>query len=480
MNCLNSRQIDKVRHASVAIPRINFHMLTIIVAIVLPVYVLRPVLAEESRTRPNIILFLADDMRWDAMGCAGNQIIQTPHIDRLAKQGVRFTNSFVTTSICAVSRASFLTGQYESRHKIHDFDTPLSPAAFSKTFPALLRRNGYCTGFVGKWGVGMGKPVPKDQFDYWAGWNDWGMYFEKGDPVHRTQKTRKQALKFIRQFASKTPFLLWVSFKAPHSQDHHPKQFLPEPQFDDLYKNIRIPVPKTANQESFEKMPPFVQTSENRLRWMLRFATPEMYQESVKNYYRLIAGIDYTVGEVLSLIHELGHDENTVVIFTSDNGFFLGEHGMAGKWLMYEESIRIPLVICDPKLAKARRGQVAEQMVLNIDIAPTILDFAGVTKPKVIQGHSLKSLMLGPAGNWRTDWFYEHSHRHPWPIYGSQGIRTERWKYIRYLDTEPLYEELFDLHQDPFEEHNLITSKQNIDVLNEMRHRFEVLRESAK
>ncbi|UCD30080.1 MAG: sulfatase [Planctomycetota bacterium] len=436
--------------------------------------------AAEGKARPNIIFFLADDMRWDAMGCAGNRIIQTPHLDRLAERGVRFTNGFVTTSICAVSRASLLTGQYESRHQIHDFVTSLSPTAFAGTFPALLRQSGYRTGFVGKWGVGMDKPVPQDRFDYWAGWNDWGMYFEKGDPEHRTQKTRKQALSFIRQFAAQEPFMLWVSFKAPHSQDHHPKQFLPEPRLDDLYKGVTIPVPKTANQESFEKMPPFVQTSENRLRWLLRFTTPQMFQESVKNYYRLISGIDYTVGEVLGLIDELKISENTVVIFSSDNGFFLGEHGMAGKWLMHEESIRIPLVIYDPKLPKARCGRLADQMVLNLDVAPTILDIAGVAIPEVMQGRSLKPLMLGPASEWRKEWFYEHSHRHPWPIYGSQGVRTERWKYIRYLDTEPLYEELFDLKNDPLEEHNLASDKQHVKVLNKMRQRFEAMRESAK
>jgi arylsulfatase A-like enzyme len=454
-------------------------MITILV-IILPHNMLRIIWGTERETRPNIVFFLADDMRWDAMECAGNKIIQTPHLDRLSEQGVRFTNSFVTTSICAVSRASFLTGQYESRHKIHDFVTPLSPMAFAKTFPSLLKRNNYRTGFIGKWGVGMGKPLPTNRFDYWAGWNDWGMYFEKGDPEHRTQKTRKKALSFIRQLVSQGPFLLWVSFKAPHSQDHHPQQFLPEPQFDTLYKNITIPVPQTANKESFEKMPPFIQTSENRLRWMLRFATPEMYQESVKNYYRLIAGIDHTVGKVLSLIDELKIGENTVVIFASDNGFFLGEHGMAGKWLMHEESIRIPLVIYDPKLRKERRGQLANQMVLNIDLAPTILDFAGVAIPEVMQGRSLKPLMHDPASEWRKEWFYEHSHRHPWPIYGSQGIRTDRWKYIRYLDTEPLYEELFDLQNDSLEEHNLVTSKQHANILDNMRHRFEAMRVSAR
>lgn len=433
---------------------------------------------ERTPQGPNIIFVLTDDMRWDAMGCVGNRIIQTPSLDRLAAEGVVFRNAFCTTSICAVSRASFLTGQYASRHGIRGFDTPFSAKAFAETFPALLHKSGYRTAFVGKWG--LGGPLPRDQYDFWDGFSGQGRYVEENDPKHLTGKIGDKALRFLDESPGDQPFLLCVSTKAPHVQDGAPKPFQPDPRFDSLYTNVAIPVPETATAEAFEALPEFTRRSEGRIRWGQRFATPEMYQNSVKNYYRLITGVDDVVGRILAKLDELKLADNTVIVFTSDNGFFLGERGLAGKWLMYEESIRLPLVIRHPKLARVAGREKVDEMALTIDVAPTILDFAGVNTPSVMQGKSLKPLMQGPAKQWRNEWFYEHHYGHRGRIPRTEGVRTTRWKYTRYLDSGPLYEELFDIESDPLETRNLAADAQQRSTLERMRQRWQALATAAK
>ncbi len=433
---------------------------------------------DKDGAKPNMIFILTDDMRWDAMGCAGNGLIKTPNLDRLADRGVMFRNAFCTTSICSVSRASFLTGQHARRHGVRDFSTPLSPQGFARSFPALLRKNGYRTGFVGKWG--LGGLLPEEEFDHWAGYAGQGKYFENGDPEHLTAKMGEKALRFISESRDRQPFLLCVSTKAPHCQDQAPKQFQPDPAFDHLYQDVTIPAPKTANAQAFEALPEFIRRSEGRTRWQRRFNTPERYQDSVKNYYRLITGVDHLVGRIMSRLDELKLADSTVVIFTSDNGFFLGERGLAGKWLMYEESIRLPLIVRHPKLRRGSGREKIEEMVLTIDIAPTIMDFAGVDIPSSVQGRSLKPLMSGKPSTWRREWFYEHHYGHKGRIPRTEGVRTGQWKYTRYIDSQPLYEELFDLQADPFEEHNLAPGPQHADALKRMRQRWGELAEAAK
>jgi arylsulfatase A-like enzyme len=181
---------------------------------------------ETPKSRPNIVFLLADDMRWDAMGCAGNKIIQTPNIDSLAARGVMFKNHFVTTSICCVSRASIFSGQYERRHGINDFHTDFTPAALAQTYPMLLKAAGYRVGFIGKYGVG--DKLPKDAFDYWKGFPGQGRFFEKGDPVHLTSKMGDQAIEFLKGGDGTKPFCLAISFKAPHAQDGAPREFPPD------------------------------------------------------------------------------------------------------------------------------------------------------------------------------------------------------------------------------------------------------------
>jgi len=364
----------------------------------------------KAQKRPNIIFLLTDDQRWDTMSCAGNTIIQTPNMDNIANNGVRFKNAFVTTSICCTSRASIFSGQYARRHNINDFQADFSETALAQTYPILLGRAGYRIGFIGKYGVG--ENMPADKFDYWRGIGGQPKYEHTdsdGNYKHLTQIMGEQSIEFLRSCSKDQPFCLSVSFKAPHVQDEDPRQFIYDRAYKDLYKDVVIPTPETAAPHFFDDLPAFLkENSEARRRWDIRFSTPEKFQESVKGYYRLITGVDVVIGRIRDELERLGLDDNTIIMLTGDNGFYLAERGFAGKWFAHEESIRVPLIVFDPRSKHKNRGIRVEQMVLNIDIAPTILELAGVDVPLQMQGRSLAPLMAGRKVKWRTDWLYEH------------------------------------------------------------------------
>jgi arylsulfatase A-like enzyme len=433
---------------------------------------------KKSLPRPNLILLLTDDQRWDAMGCMGNSIIRTPNLDRLASEGILFTNNFCTTSICMSSRASIFTGMYTRRHQINSFAQPLPDNLFSQTYPVLLRKAGYRTGFIGKWGIG-GR-LPQESFDYFEGFPGQGQYFHKidGKEVHLTRVLTEKATEFLRGCSKDQPFCLSVSFKSPHVQDGHPKPFRYDPELEGLYGDIEIPKPKKSDPRYFEALPDFIRESEGRVRWEQRFSTPELYQQSVKGYYRLITGVDIALGKILELLDEMELDDNTVILHTSDNGFYLGEYGLAGKWLMHEESIRTPLIVRDPRLPAKLTGRKCEQMTLNVDVAPTLLDLAGLSTPSGVQGDSLLPLLKGESPRWREEFFYEHLFAHK-RIPRNEGVRTKQWKYVRYLDSDPLYEELYDLKSDPLEKRNVAKVKEYRAVLARLRKRWGELRESV-
>jgi len=433
--------------------------------------------------RPNIIFLLTDDQRWDSMGCMGNPIIQTPNMDNMARNCVIFRNAYVTTPICCASRASLLTGQYARRHGIHNFFKNFSEDALAQTYPLLLRQTGYRTGFVGKYGVGnTDETMPVDKFDRWYGFPGWGTYEqidENGNLKHLTQIMGEQSIEFLRGCSQKQPFCLSVSFKAPHVQDEDPRQFIPDPAYDDLYKNDTIPLPKTAAPRYFNALPTFLRESEARVRWEIRFSTPEKYQESVKNYYRLVTGVDVVIGQIRKELEKLKLDDNTVILLMGDNGFYLGEHGLAGKWYGHEESIRVPLVMYDPRLPANRRGQERPEMALNIDIAPTLLSLAGAPVPGSMQGRNLMPLVNGKAEKWRSDFFFEHLFAEHPLIPKSEGVVTERYKYLCYFEQQPVYEELYDVKNDPYEEKNLAIDSRYHPILEKLRKRCGELRKAA-
>jgi arylsulfatase A-like enzyme len=447
--------------------------------------------ADQPRKPPNIIFLLTDDQRWDTLGCMGNRIIRTPSIDGMAAEGVRFGNTFVTTAICCTSRASIFSGQYARRHGIHDFNTAFTTEAWEQTWPARLKQAGFRMGFAGKYGVGPDKDFHKDTFDYWRGIPGQPKYELKdkdGNYQHLTQRLGEQSIEFLRSCSKDQPFCLSVSFKAPHVQDENPRQFLYDPVYRDVYKDVTIPVPKTATEKHLRELPEFLRNDETtaRVRWKMRFATPELYQEMVKGYYRLITGVDTVVGRIRQELDRLGHADNTVIIFSGDNGFFLGEHGLAGKWYGYEESIRVPLVIYDPRLAAGLRGRSRREIVLNIDLAPTILALAGVAVPPVMQGVDLTPLLQGQTVPWRTDFLYEHlfdlrpGGRTTSLIPKTEGVVSEQFKYLRYIEQDPPYEQLFDLQADPHEEQNLAGRAGCEDTLNAQRLRLQQLLQACR
>lgn len=452
-----------------------------------------PNLLSVQAARPNIIYLMTDDQRADALGCAGNPIIRTPHIDRLAAEGVRFRNAFVTTAICMTNRACVFTGQYAARHGIWNFNIDFTPEQLSETYLAQLKAAGYRTGFIGKWGVGHPKQADAI-LDFNRGFPGQSRYFE-GDVKlkqgqHLTAKMGDQALEFLKGCSSKTPFHLSISFKAPHVQDSsdiYSDQFPSDPAFADFFEGVTIPRPPTASPDYHDRMPDFLKNSMNRDRWAIRFRSPERFQQSVKDYYRLISGVDAVVGRIREQLERQGLADNTVIIFTSDHGFFLGEYGFAGKWTPHELSIRVPLVVFDPRLKAADRGVERDEMTLSIDMAPTILRYANVEAPKAMQGRELKQLVDGgQPDDWRDAFFYEHWFTANGLIVPSEGYRDQRWKYCRYLvpgeeaEGSSRGEEVYDLHVDPHETVNLANDPRYQGELDRLRSEWAAWRSAVR
>ena len=462
----------------------KFHPLFIFLVLIVSLYSCRQ---NKVQPPPNIIFLLTDDQRADALGVAGNEIIQTPNIDRLANDGVRFSNAYVTTSICCVSRASIFSGQYMRRHGIDNFNSSFSDEKWDETYPALLKSAGYKTGFIGKFGVGKEKEMPKETFDFWRGFGGQGKYEnedEHGNYIHLTEKMGNQAIGFIKDYSGKGPFCLSLSFKAPHCQDGDPSQFIFDKKFAEVLAKTEIPEQLTNKDEIFEIFPEeWRKDNEARARWDIRFSTPEKYQEMVKGYYRLIYGVDVVVVRIRGELEKLGLSENTVIIFSGDNGFYLGEHGLAGKWYGHEESIRVPMLIYDPRNPKT--GAVLEQMALNIDIAPTILDLAGIKQPEQMQGESILKLIDGKTENWRNEFFYEHfilKRGEVCIIPGSEGVIAPDYKYIRYMKAPDnyIYDELFDRKNDKIELNNLVEVSEFKDLKTSLIEKTEEYIESLK
>jgi arylsulfatase A-like enzyme len=442
--------------------------------------------AQSSRNvemkRPNIIFILTDDQRWDALGVMGNPVIKTPNMDKLAAAGILFENAYVTTSICCVSRASILTGQYESRHKIHDFVTDLSPAALAMTYPVLLKKAGYRIGFIGKFGVGAHPPF--QVFDFGVNTEvgkgpgqqpDYIMNEENGRTIHETDSIGHSISLFLDEFAQKGPFCLSVSFKAPHEQDGKPPKYIIQDRYRNYYKDDTIPEPITADPKYWNSLPDFFRTDSNfgRKRWKGLFSTPALYRENVKKYYQLITGVDDVIGRMVRKLSQLGLADKTIIIFMGDNGFLMGEHGLEGKWYGYEESIRVPLFIYDPRLPDRIKNIRARQIALNIDIAPTILGMAGIAVPAKMQGKDLIGILENklPA---RKDFFYQHYFLGSPEIPREEGVVTRDLKYMIYIEHH--YEELYDIAHDPHETTNLVGDASYKDKLEELRKRRMELR----
>jgi len=401
-----------------------------------------------AEQRPNLLLLVTDDQPFDALSCAGHSILRTPHMDALARSGVRFTHAFATTPICAASRASLFTGRYERAHGYTFTQPPLSDQTVRETYPSILRRAGYRVGFVGKLGVSIGGAGREEMFDE----------FTAGTYPYLPQVPTGQGERHLTELNTERFLIHEIVHGA---EDDNPDQYVWPASCDALYEEDTIPPPRTADPAFFEALPEFLRTGLNRERWHWRFDTPEKRQRMVKGYYRMLSGVDEGIGRLLATLDELGLQENTVILFIGDNGYFLGERGYAGKWTMHERSTRVPLIVCDPRLQEDADGRVLDAFALNIDIAPTLLDLAGVELPSGMQGRSLRPLLEGTGTTWREEVFTEHLWKFD-RIPRTEALRTRDWKYIRYLD-HPEYEELYDLVNDPDEEHNLAREEQHAE-----------------
>ncbi|MGM0620679.1 MAG: sulfatase-like hydrolase/transferase, partial [Bacteroidota bacterium] len=428
--------------------------------------------------KPNIIFILTDDQRWDALGYAGNDVIQTPEMDKLAESGVYFRNAAVTTPICSASRASIFSGLHERTHK-YTFQTgPIRKEYMEDSYPEVLKEAGYYTGFFGKFGVNF--PGKENLFDVMDDYDrnnqfrDYRGYFYKtlnGDTVHLTRYTGQQALDFIDDAPAEKPFCLSLSFSAPHAHDGAPKQYFWQEESDKLYQNMEMPGPELAEDKYFLEQPLPVREGFNRVRWTWRYDTPEKYQHSVKGYYRMIYGIDLEIAKIREKLKEKGMDENTVIILMGDNGYFLGERQLAGKWLMYDNSVRVPLIVYDPRV---KNHQDLDDMALNIDVPATILDLAGLEVPATYQGKSLMPVVKNREKSLGRDtiliehlWEFEN-------IPPSEGVRTAEWKYFRYVNDKSS-EELYNLKDDPQETNNLAGKNEYREVHLKLRNKLDQL-----
>ncbi|MGZ0654375.1 sulfatase family protein [Coraliomargarita sp. W4R53] len=425
--------------------------------------------------RPNIVFLLSDDQRYDTLGVTGNTIFETPEIDALANDGVLFEQSFVVSSACAPNRAAIFSGMFNRSSGVRDFSADFTPEQRDDLYPFLLQDAGYYIGFIGKWGVAATitstmEPYKK-RFDFWRGLLGQGQYYTADrQDRHLTQVMADQADTFFKTAPKDRPFCLSVSFKAPHGPwNQYDRRF--EGKLDDK----EIPYPVTLNEESVAKLPSFMRTFRISLNGASVDELRKVHPQFVREYYRLIIGLDEAVGRIRASLEAQGLAENTIIIYASDNGHFLHEWGFHGKWLMYEPSIRVPLIVYDPRLPQAERGKRVKALAESIDYAPTFLDYAGVPIPENMQGRSLVPLVedsVVPA-DWREDIFHDYVFEmYPGDIPKNLGVRTDRYKLVRYTGPRPQYEQLFDLEKDPLELKNLIDDPAYRDIKIDMLQRL--------
>jgi N-acetylglucosamine-6-sulfatase len=440
--------------------------------------------------RPNIIFILIDDLRWDEIDYP---FVKVPHIQRIAREGATFLNAFVTTPLCSPSRASFLTGQYAHRHGIRDNTARDALSHQLITFPRLLHDAGYETAFVGKWHMGL-DDQPRPGIDFWVSVKGQGVYLDpeindhgsrKKVPGYVTDIFSDSAIRFLEAPHAK-PFLLYVSHKAVHPDliqnadgslsDPSAGKFIPAERHRQLYQNEpiphrpnhgRAPKGKPALQRQLAQVPPLGPAT----------GTDD---ETIRNRLRMLAAVDEGIGRIFSALEKGGQLERTLIIFTSDEGYFYGEHGLSvERRLAYEESARIPLLVRYPALIQA--GTRIPQLALSIDIAPTLLEIGQAPPSKLFQGRSLLPLLLSKSVPWRQSFLIEYFSDTVFPRMsrmGYQAVRTDRWKYIRYVDLEGM-DELYDLENDPFELSNLSADPKATGTLTQMKQELNrLLKES--
>ena len=446
-----------------------------------------------AKKGPNVLIILADDLRWDALGCTGHPYLRTPNIDGLAAEGARFANAFCTTSLCSPSRASILSGLLAHAHGVTDNFTEF-PAG-RPSLHARLQAAGWETAWIGKWHMGEENDEKRAGFDYWVSHKGQGTYIDnlfnvngerKVLPGYYTSVVTDLAKDYLRRPREK-PFFLVVGHKAPHSPN------VPEPQYARGFDAIDIRYPRTAF--NLAGKPKWI---EQRLQtwhgiygplWGFRRRFPDASREGEKAfadfcraYYATVRSIDDSVGQILEALARSGQLDDTLIVFTGDNGFFLGEHGMMDKRTMHEPSIRIPLLVRHPRLAP--RGTVVDQQVLTVDFAPTILEACGAPPLSDIHGRSMLPLLRGETAGWRKSWFYAYNYEKQFPYTPNvRGVRTADWKYVRYPHGDGTPDrhgaELYSLRLDPLELRNEAENPLHQDKVRELRAELDRLMAEA-
>lgn len=428
-------------------------------------------------TPPNIVVMMTDDQRYDFLGHAGHPFIKTPNMDRIATEGARCKNMFVTNALCAPSRATLMTGLYSHAHGVRD---NLGAALRDDVtwMPDLLRAAGYEVAFCGK------SHVPghfrNKTWDYYFGFRGQGNYLkpmiaEGTDGVDKPyvgymdDVVTEHAIAWMRKPRTK-PFALFLFFKAPHRRWDRPERY------KDLYKDVAVPRPELWDHPGLGKPNSFLMAAN----MFGQFPDTKDYAAMVKDYCTCLTAVDDNVGKVLATLADMKSLDDTAVVYTSDNGFFMGEWQRFDKRFMHEPSIRVPLLIRYPKLAKP--GAVIEPMVINTDIAPTLLDLAGAKSPTPMHGRSILPLLRGESAGWRDAWLYEYF-EFPDPSHNvrkNRGVRTEQYKLIHYYDppfkTDREEFELYDLQADPQEKVNVYARPKYQPVIQELKARLERLR----
>jgi N-acetylglucosamine-6-sulfatase len=426
--------------------------------------------AAEPATRPNIVFIIVDDLRFNALSCMGHPFLKTPHIDRIAAEGALFQNAFVTTPLCSPSRASFLTGRYAHAHGVVGNGNRGEAISHKLvTFPLLLDETGYDTAYVGKWHMGD-DDSPRPGFDRWVSFKGQGAYENPvfnvdGQQVHAegyvTDLLTDYAVEFVRQARAK-PFVLYLAHKAVHAN------FTPAPRHAAMFADQ--PIPRTSGaQDTLEGKPVLRRTLPRPEK---AGEHPGLKDDIVRRQLAAVLAIDEGVGRLLEALEQSEQLDNTLIIFTSDNGFFWGEHGLGDKRAAYEESIRVPLLMRYPPLLP--RNTTIDEIVLNVDIVPTLLELAGAAIPEDVHGRSVLSLLKGDTDDWRTSFLAEYFGPVHERVPRWQAVRTARWKYIHYPDFDGM-DEIYDLAADQYEMTNLVKEPTAAAQIAELRTELDRL-----
>ncbi|WP_298369524.1 sulfatase-like hydrolase/transferase [uncultured Lutibacter sp.] len=505
-----------------------------------------------AQERPNIVFILTDDQSYGLLGCTGNEIVQTPNIDKMASEGVLFTNAHITSAICTPSRISILLSQYERKHGVNfNSGTSVSDEAWEQSYPMVMRKAGYFTGWIGKNHAPIGEGgytsgLMDNSFDYWYAGHGHLSFYPKDrhkifndaiaftqpeilneavdDFIDPNERNLKGAIKFLDERPSDKPFMLSINFNLPHGASTGTMKMKKDDDeiYKTLYRDLKIPLPKNyvAKKDiKTPKLPASIHKVEDRQTGYDYSDTPEGTIERYTRQLQAMTGIDRLVGNLRAKLKDLKLDKNTVIIFTSDHGLFMGEQGLGGKSLCYEKTTHVPMIVLDPRLKKKQRGFKSDALVQSIDVAATMVAMAGIEKPASFQGKDISALIRGEKAEVREYVYTENLWSTHFGNPRCESVQDKEWKYIRYyknnnfsatkeIETakmmgipvskmlyavhdpaiavyrsyidapvegeKPVYEELYNLKNDPAELHNLASKEEHKTILENLRKVWKV------